>query len=227
MIFFRKGVRKTDKNGVEEMYDLEGPINNSVFPGHQGGPHNHTITALAVALKQTQTPEFKIYQELVLKNAKALAQRLGDPKGSGGLGYNVVSGGTDNHLLLLDLKDRRIDGARVERVLELVGVASNKNTVPGDKSALKPGGLRMGTPAMTTRGFEPDDFRRVADIVHRAVSITQALNKSAVDGDSKTLRAFNKFVGDGQNFPDIVQLRKEVEDWVSTFSVPWDTTKKF
>jgi glycine hydroxymethyltransferase len=85
----------------------------------------------------------------------------------------------------------------------------------------------MGTPAMTTRGFEPDDFRRVADIVHRAVSITQALNKSAVDGDSKTLRAFNKFVGDGQNFPDIIQLRKEVEDWVSTFSVPWDTTKKF
>jgi glycine hydroxymethyltransferase len=227
MIFFRKGVRRTDKNGVEEMYDLEGPVNNSVFPGHQGGPHNHTITALAVALKQTQTPEFKNYQEMVLKNAKALAQRLGDSKSSGGLGYNIVSGGTDNHLLLVDLKDRHIDGARVERILELVGVASNKNTVPGDKSALKPGGLRMGTPAMTTRGFEPDDFRRVADIVHRAVGITQAVNKSAMDGESKTLRAFNKFVGEGQNFPEIVQLRKEVEDWVSTFSVPWDTTKKF
>jgi glycine hydroxymethyltransferase len=227
MIFFRKGVRRTDKNGVEEMYDLEGPINNSVFPGHQGGPHNHTITALAVALKQTQTPEFKNYQEMVLKNAKALAQRLGDPKSSGGLGYNIVSGGTDNHLLLLDLKDRHIDGARVERILELVGVASNKNTVPGDKSALKPGGLRMGTPAMTTRGFEPEDFRRVADIVHRAVGITQAVNKSAMDGEAKTLKAFNKFVAEGQNFPDIVQLRKEVEDWVATFSVPWDTTKKF
>jgi len=85
----------------------------------------------------------------------------------------------------------------------------------------------MGTPAMTTRGFEPEDFRRVADIVHRAVVITQSVNKAAIEGDSKSLKAFNKFVGEGQNFSDIVQLRKEVEDWVATFSVPWDTTKKF
>ena len=153
MIFFRKGVRRTDKKGNQEMYDLEGPINASVFPGHQGGPHNHTITALAVALKQAQTQDFKDYQRMVLMNAKALAARLRNAKDKGGLGYNVVSGGTDNHLILIDLKDRGIDGARVERVLELVGVASNKNTVPGDVSAMKPGGLRMGTPAMTTRGF--------------------------------------------------------------------------
>ena len=152
MIFFRKGVRRTDKKGKEEMYDLESPINQSVFPGHQGGPHNHTITALAVALHQAQTKEFKDYQRGVLANAKALAARLGGDKATGGLGYNIVSGGTDNHLVLVDLKDKGIDGARVERVLELVGVASNKNTVPGDKSAMKPGGLRMGTPAMTTRG---------------------------------------------------------------------------
>jgi glycine hydroxymethyltransferase len=145
MIFFRKGVRSLDKKGVEVMYDLEGPINASVFPGHQGGPHNHTIAALAVALKQAQSQEFKDYQQTVLMNAKALANRLGQTKEQGGLGYSVVSGGTDNHLVLVDLKDRGIDGARVERVLELVGVASNKNTVPGDKSAMQPGGLRMGS----------------------------------------------------------------------------------
>jgi glycine hydroxymethyltransferase len=223
MIFYRKGVRRVDKKGKEELYDLENPINASVFPGHQGGPHNHTITALAVALHQAQTSEFKKYQKSVLQNAKALAERLGATKESGGLGYNIVSGGTDNHLVLVDLKDRGIDGARVERVLELVGVASNKNTVPGDKSALKPGGLRMGTPAMTTRGFGPEDFKRVADIVHRAVAITLNVDEAAQKADAKTLGAFNKFLGEGEGFTDIIQLRKEVEDWVGTFRLPWAT----
>jgi glycine hydroxymethyltransferase len=229
MIFFRKGVRSKDKKGVETMYDLEGPINASVFPGHQGGPHNHTITALAVALKQAQAPEFKEYQNIVLQNAKALAERLGNSKESGGLGYNIVSGGTDNHLVLVDLKSKGVDGARVERVLELAGVASNKNTVPGDKSAMKPGGLRMGTPAMTTRGFQPGDFKRVADIVHRAVSITQTLDKSAKEAAEKkgrknpgSVAAFKEHLGEGEEATDLVQLRHEVEDWVSTFSLPWD-----
>jgi glycine hydroxymethyltransferase len=225
MIFYRKGVRRVDKKGNKELYDLENPINASVFPGHQGGPHNHTITALAVALQQAKTPEFAHYQQNVLKNCKALSDRLGGPKESGGLGYNIVSGGTDNHLVLVDLKDRGIDGARVERVLELVGVASNKNTVPGDKSALKPGGLRMGTPAMTTRGFGTDDFRRVADIVHRAVTITQKVDKQATEAGNTTVKKFNAWLGSGEEVSDIVQLRKEVEDWVGTFPLPWEVGK--
>ena len=228
MIFFRKGVRRVDKKGVPELYDLEGPINASVFPGHQGGPHNHTITALAVALKQAQSKEFNEYQKTVLLNAKALANRLGKPKNNGGLGYTVVSGGTDNHLVLIDLKDRGIDGARVERVLELVGVASNKNTVPGDISAMKPGGLRMGSPAMTTRGFQPEDFTRVADVVDRAVTISQKLDKAAQEeAESKgrknpgSIRAFLEFLGEGHDVVEIMQLRREVEEWVGTFSLPW------
>jgi len=167
MIFYRKGVRRTTKKGEKEMYGPRRPINASVFPGHQGGPHNHTITALAVALKQAQSKEFKEYQKTVLANAKALAERLGNSAYTG-LDTTSVSGGTDNHLVLVDLKSKDIDGARVERVLELCGLAANKNTVPGDKSALKPGGLRMGSPAMTTRGFQPADFSRVAEIVDRA-----------------------------------------------------------
>lgn len=228
MIFFRKGVRRVDKKGNKEMYDLENPINASVFPGHQGGPHNHTITALAVALRQAQTAEFKEYQKTVLLNAKALAERLGNAKDKGGLGYNIVSGGTDNHLVLVDLKNRGIDGARVERILELVGVASNKNTVPGDKSAMKPGGLRMGTPAMTTRGLLPDDFTRVAEIVDRAVTITQHLSTKAVEeSESKgrknpaSVSAFMEYVADGNEITEIVELRREVEAWISTFSLPW------
>jgi len=229
MIFFRRGVRRINpKTKEEEKWDLEEKINSSVFPGHQGGPHNHTITALAVALKQAQSPEFRAYQEAVLANAKAFAKRLGDSKDKGGLGYTIVSGGTDNHLVLVDLKPQGVDGARVERVLELVGVASNKNTVPGDKSALKPGGLRMGTPAMTTRGFQPDDFVRVADVVNRAVTITQRLSKTAVEEAEKkgrknpgSVNAFLEYLGEGEEQREIVQLRSEVESWVGTFSVPW------
>ncbi|WPH00450.1 putative serine hydroxymethyltransferase, mitochondrial [Acrodontium crateriforme] len=231
MIFFRKGVRSVDKKGVEQKYDLEGPINMSVFPGHQGGPHNHTITALAVALHQAQQPAFREYQQLVLENAKALAARLGDSKEKGGLGYNIVSGGTDNHLVLVDLKDKGVDGARVERVLELVGVAANKNTVPGDQSAMKPGGLRMGTPAMTTRNLQPTDFTRVADIVHRAVNITKTLNTKAKEAAEKSgrknpgsINAFKEYVKDGEEVVEIVELRREVEDWIGTFPLPWDPT---
>ena len=228
MIFFRKGVRRTDKKGNKEMYDLESPINASVFPGHQGGPHNHTITALAVALHQAQTREFKEYQKTVLLNAKALAERLGNSKDRRGLGYNIVSGGTDNHLVLIDLKSKGVDGARVERVLELVNVASNKNTVPGDKSAMKPGGLRMGSPAMTTRGFQPEDFTRVAEIVDRAVTITQMHDKTAKEESEAngrknpaSVKAFLEYLGDGNEIKEIVELQQEVANWVGTFSLPW------
>ncbi len=106
------------------MYDLESKINFAVFPGCQGGPHNHTITALATALKQAQSPEYKEYQRQVVANSKFFASKLID------MGYNLVSGGTDNHLLLVNLKKSRnnmgMDGARVERVMELANLAANK-----------------------------------------------------------------------------------------------------
>merc|ERR1711871_1560037 len=104
MIFYRKGVQKVDKKGNEIMYDLEGPINQSVFPGLQGGPHNHGISALATALKQAASPEFKAYQEKVLSNSQAFAKAMTSR------GYSLVSGGTDNHLLLVDLKPSGIHG---------------------------------------------------------------------------------------------------------------------
>lgn len=228
MIFFRKGVRRTDKKGQKELYDLENPINSSVFPGHQGGPHNHTIAALAVALKQAQSPNFIEYQKTVLANAKALAERLGNGQYAGGLAYNIVSGGTDNHLVLVDLKSKDIDGARVERVLELCSIASNKNTVPGDRSAMKPGGLRMGSPAMTTRGFQPADFARVAEIVDHAVGITHKIDKAArSEAEARgrknpaSVRAFLEYLGQGEEQREILLLRREVEEWVGTFAEPW------
>ena len=201
-------------------YDLENPINQSVFPGHQGGPHNHTITALAVALKQAKSPLFKEYQTQVLKNNAAFADRFNQLK------YNLVSGGTDNHLLLVDLNSKGIDGARVERVLELANIAANKNTVPGDRSALIPGGVRMGTPAMTSRGFKEDDFVRVADFFDKAVKIAQE-EKAKVDG--KKLIDFKNHIGDGLSIESIQSLKKEVSQFASGFPTVgfWESEMKY
>ncbi|MGH0173671.1 UNVERIFIED_CONTAM: hypothetical protein FKN15_075357 [Acipenser sinensis] len=125
MIFYRKGVRSADpKTGKETCYNLEGPINQAVFPGLQGGPHNHAIAGVAVALKQAMTPEFKAYQIQVLANCKAMAAELIE------LGYKVVTGGSDNHLILVDLRPNGTDGGRAEKVLEACSIACNKNTCP-------------------------------------------------------------------------------------------------
>lgn len=212
LIFFRKGVRKTDKKGKEILYDLESKINFSVFPGHQGGPHNHTITALAVALGQAATPEFQQYQQAVVDNAQAFAKALQDR------GYKLVSGGTDTHLILIDLKPNKIDGARVETVLELINIAANKNTVPGDKSALVPGGLRVGTPAMTTRGFTQADFERVAEYIDKAVKITSQIKADVTAKGEKTKIA--DFRGHAEGNAEIEKLKEEVTEWAKTFPVP-------
>jgi len=207
MIFFRKGVRSIDKKGNEVKYNLEGPINQSVFPGHQGGPHNHTITALATALKQAASPEFADYQKQVLSNSQAFANSMSS------LGYSLVSGGTENHLMLVDLKPSGIDGARVEAVLEMASIAINKNTVPGDKSALIPGGIRVGTPALTSRGFEEAHFESVAEYIHRGVQIAKDIN-SATEG--KKLKDF-KAALKGQEWSAITALRDDVENFASQF----------
>jgi glycine hydroxymethyltransferase len=210
MIFYRKGQRGVTKKGAPIMYDIEDKINFAVFPGLQGGPHNHTIGALSTCLKQVQTPEFKEYQVQVLKNCAALAKRLGE------LGYKMVSGGTDNHLVLVDLKSsRKIDGARVERILELACIASNKNTIPGDTSALTPGGIRMGTPALTSRGLEEADFEKVAEFFDRAVAIAVKLKNTE---EGKKLKGFKAMCAVGPSVdPDLEVLRHDVMDFACSF----------
>ncbi|KAK9838173.1 hypothetical protein WJX81_006582 [Elliptochloris bilobata] len=208
MIFFRKGLRKMDKKGNKVMYDLENKINFSVFPGLQGGPHNHTIAALAVALKQAAGPEFKAYQEQVLKNSAALAD------GMLKRGFTLVSGGTENHIVLADLRPKGVDGSRVERVMELAHIAANKNTVPGDTSALMPGGLRMGSPALTSRGFTEKDFDQVAEFVSRAVDITVMLKGK--DGAGPKLKDFKVYV-DSNKVPEIAALKHDVEQFAKEF----------
>lgn len=214
MIFFRKGVRSVTKKGKEIMYDLERKINFSVFPAHQGGPHNHTISALAVALKQCTFPEYKQYQQEVVDNSKAFADALKAK------GFDLVSNGTDTHLILVDLRSKNIDGARVEAVLEKANIAANKNTVPGDKSAFFPSGLRVGTPAMTTRGFGPEEFAKVAVYFQRAVDISIKLKAQEKGSNAKELLAsFKKLADESEN---VKNLHKEVQAWAAQFPVPGD-----
>ncbi|ODV73976.1 glycine hydroxymethyltransferase SHM1 [Cyberlindnera jadinii NRRL Y-1542] len=214
MIFFRKGVRKVTKKGKEVLYDLEKKINFSVFPAHQGGPHNHTISALAVALKQTQTPEYKEYQQKVVENAAYFANALQQK------GFDLVSGGTDTHLILIDLRSKSIDGARLEAVLERINIAANKNTIPGDKSALFPSGLRVGTPAMTTRGFDNKEFDQVTEYIDRAVAIALDLKSKAQGEDARSLLANFKQLADES--AEVKQLAQEVAAWASEYPVPGD-----
>ena len=149
--------------------EFEKKINLAVFPGLQGGPHQHTISGITVALGLALRPDFKEYQHQVLLNCKILETCLKQNN------VNLVSGGSDNHLLLLDLRSRNCLGNQVEKVCELAGIVLNKNTVPGDRSAINPSGLRIGTPALTSRGAIESDFKQVADFLVQAIKITEKI----------------------------------------------------
>lgn len=212
LIFYRVGVKgKNKKTGKDIMYDFDKNIDFAVFPSLQGGPHNHAIAGVGVALKQAQTPMFKEYQQQVLKNAKAMAKALSES------GYSMVSGGTDNHLVLLDLRPKGIDGARVEKVLEMASITANKNTCPGDKSALKPGGLRLGVPALTSRDFKENDFVKVVEFLDRGVKI--ALEAQHATGD--VMKDFLSYIeSNAETKAKIASLRIEVESYARRFPMP-------
>jgi len=211
LIFYRKGVKKLDKKtGKPIMYDLGPRIDAALFPGLQGGPHVHAIGGVAVALKQANTPMFREYQGQVLRNAKAMANRLLE------LNYTLVSGGTENHLILVDLKNKNLDGARLERVSELCSITMNKNTTPKDKSALNPSGVRLGTPALTSRGFKEEDFVTVVDFIDEAVDI-------AAEAKSKTkkLADFRAYLMENPAaVANIEKLKGEVEQFARLFPMP-------
>jgi glycine hydroxymethyltransferase len=142
----------------------ESQINRAVFPGIQGGPLMHVIAAKAVALKEALQPEFRSYQQQVVKNARALANALQRK------GYNLVGGGTDTHLILVDLRDKNITGKEAEDVLDQVGATVNKNAIPFDPlPPAKASGIRIGTPAVTTRGMAEQDMEILAEIIHLAL----------------------------------------------------------
>ncbi|KAE9554453.1 hypothetical protein FO519_002327 [Halicephalobus sp. NKZ332] len=211
LIFYRKGVRSTNAKGENVLYDIGPKIDGAVFPGLQGGPHNHTITAIAVALKQCLTEEFVDYSRQVLKNSAALANRLVE------LGYTLATGGTDNHLCLVDLRPKGLEGSRIETVLDMAHIACNKNTCPGDQSAFRPGGIRLGAPALTSRGFVEKDFVQVANFINEAIEIYSKHKNEA----GKTIKEFKEFTENNEAFKkDIAALGEKVEKFTDQFDIP-------
>jgi glycine hydroxymethyltransferase len=154
-------------------------IDRAVFPGLQGGPHNHTTAAIAVALKEASLPEFKTYAQQVVNNAKALAAALLDH------GFDLVSGGTDNHLILIDMTNKGQPGKVVSKALNNAGIVCNCNTVPYDpRSPFDPSGIRIGTPAITSRGMKEPEMKQVAAWMNHVVEHIedeQALDKTAAE----------------------------------------------
>ncbi|NIA11968.1 MAG: serine hydroxymethyltransferase [Nitrospiraceae bacterium] len=150
-------------------------INKAIFPGTQGGPLEHIIAAKAVALKLAMQPDFVEYQKQVVKNAKALAKALSDR------GYRLITGGTDNHLLIIDLRAKDITGRKAEKLLDSVGITTNKEAIPFDPlPPMKASGLRLGTPALTTRGMKEKEMEIVAELIDYAIMYKNdetALNK--------------------------------------------------
>ncbi|KAK5641317.1 hypothetical protein RI129_009864 [Pyrocoelia pectoralis] len=211
VIFFRKGVRSVNAKGEKIMYDLETKINNAVFPGLQGGPHNNAIAALATAFKQVKSPEFVQYQKQVVANAKRLATKLMEK------GYNITTGGTDVHLVLVNLQGTGLSGAKAEKILEKVSIACNKNTVPGDKSALNPSGFRLGTPALTTRGLLETDFDKVVDYIDKAIKL--GIEASKISGPK--LVDYTKVLDTDESIVKKIEaIKNDVESFTKTFPMP-------
>jgi glycine hydroxymethyltransferase len=160
-------------------------LDKAVFPGLQGGPHNHTTAAIAVALKEAATDEFRAYAAAVVANAKALAEGLTSH------GFDLVSGGTDNHLLLVDLENKQLPGKQAARALDRAGIELNYNTVPFDpRKPFDPSGIRLGTAAVTSRGMTTDDMGHIAEWIAQVVEAERAADEASVEKIGATVRDF-------------------------------------
>jgi len=203
LIFFRRGKNEATGNA----YDYEDRINNAVFPALQGGPHENTIGAVAVALKEAAQPEFKEYIRQVKKNAHVLAEALVSK------GYSIVTGGTENHVVLWDVRPQEMTGSKLEKLFEIAGISVNKNAIYGDASALSPGGVRLGAPAMTSRGLKEADFVQVAEFLHKGMQI-------AIGIQSKTGKLLKNFFPALDASEELKALRQEVEAFSQKFPMP-------
>ncbi len=166
-------------------------LDSAVFPGMQGGPLMHVIAAKAACFGEALTPEFKSYQSQIVKNAAAMAAKMAE------LGFRIVAGGTDNHVFMVDLRNKGINGADAQVALDKVGITVNKNAIPFDSGTpMKPSGIRIGTPAVTTRGMKETDVEQVAEFISRALAILASQqvreDESAYDALRAEVTAFNK-----------------------------------
>jgi len=196
MIFYKK-----DARGF-------GPkIDQAVFPALQGGPHQHQIAGIATQLREVATPEFKTYIKQVKANAAALGAFLAAK------GYTICTGGTDNHMILWDLRPQGMTGSKFEKVCDLCHITLNKNTVPGDRSAGSPGGCRIGTPALTTRGFKEADFEALGGLLIQCLEL--ALKVQATSG-----KMLKDFVAALAGNPEVAAIKAQSFALATSFPMP-------
>lgn len=203
------------KRGIEKDADLPQKVDKAVFPGLQGGPHDHQTAAIAIALKEAATSAFKLYGKQIVKNAKALGKSLKKN------GLKLVAGGTENHLLLLDLVPVFGGGGGVfaSEALEAGGMTANKNTIPKDPSSpFYPSGVRLGTPALTTRGMKEKEMERVGKWIARAIFEVGAcrLPKDTAERNAYIAK-FKVDLGRNKNLKNI---REEIKVFTKKFPLP-------
>ena len=163
-------------------------VEDAVFPGScMGGPHDHQIAAVATQMKEVMTENFAVYMEQVHRNAVVLCDELKK------LGHKICTGGTDNHIVMVDLKPMGLTGGKVEKMCERVGISINKNSVPGDKSAVSPSGIRLGTPSLTTRGMGEEEMKRVALLLNEAMYLAQKIQYKSGKKLSDFMAALDDF----------------------------------
>lgn len=178
--------------------DLAPLIDASVFPSIQGGPHNHQIAAVAVQLKDVMTKEYQEYIEQVQKNISKFAEKMME------YGYHIMTDGTDNHLVLVNVKKAGLTGSKVEKICEYINISLNKNSIYGDTSAFNPSGIRVGSPWMTTRGCKEEEFVKIAEFIHRSIQIGLKIQEES----GKMLKEFVKGF-DGNK--DLEDLKKDIQ----------------
>lgn len=207
-VIFTKRATKKDGKSISELID------KAIFPGMQGGPHEHTIAGIAIAFKETMTSEFKEYATQVVKNAKVLAATLIEN------GLKLVSGGTDNHLILIDLTlFGPGKGIFVQEAFEEAHITANKNTIPGEPaSPFYPSGVRLGTPSLTTRGFKEEEMKRVGKWITEVIN--EVKNYQYFSEKEKRQAELEKFRSEIAQNQTIQRVREEIKELCKNFPVP-------
>ncbi len=211
----RGGIIMVTEKGLKKDPDLGDKIDKAVFPGLQGGPHDHQTGAIAIALKEALTPEFKEYGHQVVKNADVLAKTLVKR------GFKLISGGTENHLILVDLSPQFGAGGGIfgSEILEIAGMTVNKNTIPKDPSSpFYPTGIRLGSPALTTRGFKEKEFEQVGNWIANALLAAPGYKlPNAKEERASYIAKFKKEIA--QNL-ELKKIREEIKELTKNFPVP-------
>jgi len=208
----RGAIIMVTNKGLRKDPDLGKKIDTAIIPGLQGGPHDNQTAAIAVALKEASTPSFKKYAAQIVANSKALAKELN------GYGFDLISGGSENHLILIDLRNKNVDGATAAVALEVAGIVLNKNGVPFDNSPpFYPAGIRLGTPAITTRGLKERDMVKVAAWMNEAIE--EVVGKSLPKDKEERSAYWKEFKKEVWKNKKLLSIGSEVKEFTKKFPI--------